>query len=331
MKRHQSRTVLALFAGILLLPLDASAQTAAKVYRIGVLYTTTQPNPPSPNDLAFREELRKRGYVEGQNLLVERRDAASQIDRLPAIAKELAALRPDLIVASGSQASRAVKDATQTIPIVMIGVADPVKTKLALSLARPGENLTGVATVVAGGIMAKSLEYLHQAVPKATNIGMLINPTNDVHRVRVPLEIPDAARQLGVQVQTVEARTTDEIEPAINRAVGKRVEALFIQGDPVFNNPPERVPLLVARTGLPAIYFSRAQVEAGGLMSYGPDQAVLWRRAASYVDRILKGENPADMAIEQPTKMDFVINLKTAKALGLTIPQALRLQAELIE
>lgn len=176
-----------------------------------------------------------------------------------------------------------------------------------------------------------SARNCESAVPKATNIGMLVNPTNDVHRVRVPLEIPDAERQLGVQVHTVEARPTDEIEPAINRAVGKRVEALFIQGDPVFNNPAVRVPQIVARTSLPAIYFSRAQVEAGGLMSFGPDQAELWRRAASYVDRILKGENPADMAIEQPTKMDLVIKLKTAKALGLTIPQSLRLQAELIE
>src|SRR5262249_25367743 len=152
--------------------------------------------------------------------------------------------------------------ATPTIPIVMIGVADPVQTKLALSLARPGENLTGVASVVPGGIMGKSLEYLHEAVPKATNIGMLVNPTNDVHRVRVPLEIPDAERQLGVQVHTVEARTTDEIEPAINRAVGKRVEALFIVGDPVFNNPADRVPQIVARTRLTAIYFSRDQVQA---------------------------------------------------------------------
>jgi putative ABC transport system substrate-binding protein len=326
-----SRILFALAVGILLPPLEPSAQTPAKVYRIGFLYTSTQPQPPSANDLAFREELRKRGYVEGENLVVERRDAASQIDRLPAIAKELVALRPDLIVASGPQATRAVKNATSTVPIVMIGVADPIETKLALSLARPGENLTGVATLVPGGIMGKSLQYLHQAVPKATDIGMLVNPTNDVHRVRVPLEIPDAERQLGVQIHAVEARTTEEIEPAINRAVGKRVDALFIQGDPVFSNPADRVPKIVARTGLPAIYFSRAQVEAGGLMSFGPDQAELWRRAASYVDRILKGENPADMPIEQPTKMDLVINLTTAKALGLTIPQSLRIGAVLIE
>ena len=179
--------------------------------------------------------------------------------------------------------------------------------------------------------MAKQLDLLHQVVPKSTRIAVLVNPTNAMHRILVPQEIPDAARQLGVQIHLVEARTADEIEPAINAAVGKRAEALVINGDPVFNNPPDRLPQLVARTGLPAIYFLRAQVQAGGLMSFGPDFVELSRRAASYVDRILKGAKPADLAIEQPTKIDLVINLKTAKALGLTIPQSLRVQAELIE
>jgi putative ABC transport system substrate-binding protein len=188
-----------------------------------------------------------------------------------------------------------------------------------------------VTTVVAGGIMAKSLDLLHQVAPKAIRIGMLVNPTNEIHRTRVPLEIPDAARQLGVQVYPVEARTADEVEPAIKAAIGNGAEALFIQGDPVWSNPPERVPQIVARTGLPAIYFLRAQAEAGGLMSFGPDSVDLSRRAASYVDRILKGAKPGDLAIEQPRKIDLVINLKTAKALGLTIPQSLRVQAELIE
>ena len=186
--------------------------------------------------MAFYEELRMRGYVEGQNLIVEGRNAAGQADQLPALARELVALQPDLIVAPGPQASRAVMDATSTIPI----------------------------------------------------------------------------------------------EPAINAALAKRAEALVINADPVRNNPPARLPQLVARTGLPAIYFLRTQAEAGGLMSFGPDFIELSRRAASYVDRILKGEKPGDMAIEQPTKIDLVINLKTAKALGLTIPQALRVSADLI-
>ena len=323
-------TLLAVGA-ILLMPVDASTQTAARVYRIGVLYTSKQPITRPPNEVAFFEELRNRGYVEGQNLVVESRDAAGLADRLPSLAKELVALRPDLIVTSGPQPSRAVKDATSTIPIVIVAVADPVQAGLVTNLARPGGNLTGVSSVVPGGIMAKSLDLLHQVAPKATRIGMLVNPTNGMHRILVPQEIPDAARQLGVQIITVEAPTADEIEPAIKAAVTQGAEALFIHGDPVFNNPPERMPHIVARTGLPAIYFLRTQAQAGGLMSFGPDFLALSRRAAGYVDRILKGEKPGDMAIEQPTKIDLVINHKTAKALGLTIPQSLRVQAELID
>jgi len=251
-RRTLLRVLFALAAGILLLPLGASAQTVAKVYRIAFL-DTTPPDLRSPNQMAFYEELRQRGYVEGQNLVVERRNAGGQPDQLPALARELVALRPDLIIASGPQPSRAVKDATSTIPIVMVAVADPVRAGLAASLARPGGNLTGVTTVVAGGIMAKMLELLHQIAPKATRIGMLVNPTNAMHRILVPQEIPEAARRLGVQIQTIEARTVDEIEPALNAAVGERAEALFIQGDPVFNSPPARLPQLVARTGLPAL------------------------------------------------------------------------------
>jgi putative ABC transport system substrate-binding protein len=330
-RRNPLQFLLVVAACTLLLPLDALAQTAARVHRIALLYTSTQPTPPSPNEMAFLDELRQRGYVEGQNLVVERRDARGQPDRLPSLAKELIALKPDLIVTSGPQPSSAVKDATLTIPIVILGIADPVAAGLVTNLARPGGNLTGVTSVAAGGIMAKSLDLLHQVAPKAARIGMLVNPTNAMHRVLVPQEIPAAARQLGVQIITVEASTADQIEPAIKAAVSQGAEALFIQGDPVFNNLPERIPQIVARTGLPAIYFLRTQAQAGGLMSFGPDFVELSRRAASYVDRILKGAKPGDLAIEQPTKIDLVINLKTAKTLGLTIPQSLRVQAELIE
>jgi putative tryptophan/tyrosine transport system substrate-binding protein len=327
MKSRILRILLALAAGILLMPLDASAQPSAKVYRIGVL-DMTLPDLRSPTQMAFYDELRQRGYVEGQNLVVERRNAAGQADQLPALARELVALRPDLIVASSPQPNRAVKDATSTIPIVMFAVGDPVRAGLVASLAHPATNLTGVAAVVPGGFMAKMLELLHQAAPKATRIGMLVNPTNEMHRILVPLEIPEAARQLGVQIILVEAHTADAMEPAINAAVAQGAEALFIQGDPVFNFPSERLPQLVARTGLPALYFFRAQVQAGGLMSYGPVLPELARRAAIYVDRILKGAQPGDLAIEQPTKFELVINLKTAKALGLTIPPSLLLRAD---
>jgi ABC-type uncharacterized transport system substrate-binding protein len=224
MRSSLPQILLALVAGILLMPLDALAQTSAKVYRIGVL-DMAPPDLNSPNQRAFYEELRQRGYVEGQNLNVERRNANRQPDQLPALARELVALRPDLLVASGPQPNRAVKDATSTIPIVMVAVADPVQAGLVTNLARPGGNLTGVATVVPGGIMAKTLDLLHQVVPKATRIGMLVNPTNAMHRILVPQEIPEAARRLGVQIITVEASTPDEIEPAINAAVGKGAEA----------------------------------------------------------------------------------------------------------
>ena len=324
-----SRILFALAAGCLPMP-EAFAQLAARVYRVAIL-ETSPPDLDSPSQRAFYEELRKRGYVEGQNLIVERRNAGGQIDRLPALAKELVALEPDLIYASAPQPIRAAKDATSTIPIVFSGVADPVKVGLVTSLARPGGNLTGVTTVVAGGIMAKSLDLLHQAAPKATRIGMLVNPTNDVHRALVPLEIPGAARQMGVEIILVEARTVEEIAPAIDAAVGKGADALFIHGDPVFNNPPDRMPRIVARTGLPAIYFFKTQAQAGGLMSFGPDFEALNRLAAAYVDRVLKGAKPGDLAIEQPTKIDLFINRTTARALGLTISESLVAQAQLID
>ena len=321
------RILLAVAGVILLMPLDASAQAPAKVYRIGVL-TMVPPDLRSLDQMAFYEELRQRGYVEGKNLVVERRNAAGQADQLPALAKELVALGPDLIVAVSPQPSRAVKDATATIPIVMMLVADPVGVGLVASLARPGGNMTGVSTLVPGGFMAKMLELLRQVVPKATRFAVLVNPGNDVMRIRAAQEIPEAARQLGVQVHIVEAHTPDEIGPALKAVAGERVEALLMNADPVWNSPPSLLPQFAARTGLPAIYLLRTQVEAGGLMSYGPYFPDLFRHAATYVDRILKGAKPGDLAIEQPTKFELVINLKTAKALGLTIPQSLLQRAD---
>jgi len=329
MKCYLWRLLFAIAGGIAMLPLDAPAQTTSKVYRIGVL-EMTPPDLRSPNQMAFYEELRLRGYVEGQNLVVERRNPAGRVDLLPALATELIALRPDLIVAVTPPATRAAKDATSTIPIVMIGVADPVGLGLAVSLARPGGNLTGVTTLVPGNVVAKGMQLLHEMVPSAKRIAVLVNPTNEMHRIVVQ-EGSQAALQLGLQMQLHQARTTDEIEPALQAAVTDRAEALMVIGDSVFNNPPARLPQLVARIRLPAIYLQRTQVEAGGLMSNGPDFVDLARRLAGYVDRILKGANPGDLAIEQPMKFQLVINRKTANALGLTIPQSLLLSAEVIE
>jgi putative ABC transport system substrate-binding protein len=329
MKCHRRRVLIAIAGGVALLPLDASAQTTAKVYRMGVL-DTVPPDLRSPSQVAFWEELRLRGYVEGKNLVVDRRNAAGQVDLLPALARELVALRPDLIMAVSPPPSRAAKDATSTIPIVIIGVADPVGLGLVASLAHPGGNLTGVTTLVPGNLVAKGMQMMQEMVPSAKRIALLVNPTNEMHRI-VQHEASQAAPQLGVQLQIHQARTTDEVEPALQAAVTDRAAALMVIADPLFNSPPARLPQLVARIKLPASYLSRAQVEAGGLMSYGPDFAELSRRLAGYVDRILKGAKPGDLAMEQPLKYQLVINRKTAKALGLTIPRSLLVNAEVID
>jgi len=236
-----------------------------------------------------------------------------------------------LIVAVQAPASRAAKDATSTIPIVMVGVSDPVHLGLVASLARPGGNLTGLTTLVPGHVgSGKNLQLLQEMVPSTKRIAMLVNPGNEMHRI-VEQEALQAAPQLGVQLQFHQARTADEIEPALQAAVADRADALVVVADSLFNNPPARLPELVARIRLPAIYLLRAHVEAGGLISNGPDIIDLMLRLAGYVDRVLKGANPSDMPIEQPTKFQLVINRKTAKSLGLAIPRSFLLSAEIIE
>ena len=329
MKRQRRRLLLSSAGGVALLALDAPAQTTAKTYRIGYLEMTPS-DRRGANQTAFWEELRRRGYVEGQNLVLERRDGGGRPDLLPAVAKELVALRPDLIVAVQPPASRAAKDATSTIPIVMIGVSDPVRLGLVASLARPGGNVTGVTALVPGHVGTKNLQLLREMVPSAKRMAMLVNPTNEMHRI-VEEEALQAEAQLGIQLQFHRARTAEEIEPALQAAVANRAEALVVVGDSLFNNPPARLPELVARIRLPAIYLLRANVDAGGLMSNGPDTIDLSLRLGAYVDRILKGANPGDLPIEQPTKFPLVINRKTANSLGLTIPQSLLVSAEIVE
>ena len=241
---------------------------------------------------------------------------------------ELIETRPHLVIAYGPQATRAVKDATTTIPIVMIGVADPVRAGLVQSLARPGGNVTGLATLVPGGFLTKQFELLKSAVPNATRIAALVNPTNDMHRRLFPEEVPAAALKLGVQLQVLEVQTPSEIDGAIDAAVRGRADALLVVGDPLFNVPRERIPELAARARLPAMYLLRSQVEAGGLMSYGPNFVEMDRRAAWYVDKLLRDAKPADLPIEQPTKFELVINLRTAKALGLAAPPSVLQRAD---
>jgi putative ABC transport system substrate-binding protein len=310
---------------VTLAPLSADAQQAGKVVRVGVLCATRCEGAAYD---ALRSGLRDLGWVEGSNLVIEARGAGGRLDRLPTLARELIILNPDLIVASAPQPSRAVKDATSVLPVVFVGVADPVRIGLVQSLARPGGNVTGVATLVPGGFMAKQLQLLKEAVPGASRVATLGNPTNEVYRVTFPVEIPSTARALGLRLQVLEVSEPEQIEGAIEAAVRERAEALHVLGDPIFHNPPHRLPELVARARLPAIYILADLVRAGGLMSYGPNFIDLYRRSASHVDRILRGAKPADLPVEQPTKFELVVNLKTAKALGLTIPQSVLLRAD---
>ena len=312
-------------AGLLATSLNAGAQRAEKVAHIGILCFIRCEGAGVD---AFRAGLRSAGWVEGGNLHIDYRAAGGRFDQLPAAAQELVDLKPDLIVASTPQTSRAAKNATSTIPIVFLAVADPVRVGLVESLARPGGNVTGVATVVPGGFIGKSLEVFTQALPKAVRIAALINPSNEVTNALFAMEAHPAARQLGVQLQVYEVRVPEDIERAIDAAVLAKVDALWVVGDPILHNPPQRVPNLAMRARLPTMYLIRELVDAGGLMSYGPDFIELNRRGAIYVDKILKGAKPADLPVEQPTKFQLVINLKTAKALGLTIPQSLLARAD---
>ena len=307
----------------MILPPDAQAQRTEKIVRLGIICSA---KCEGPGHDALMEGLTRLGWVEGRNLNVDIREAGGEQERLPALAAELVALKPDLIVAGAPQATRAAKDAAGAIPIVMVGVADPVGVGFVQSLARPGGTITGFTTVVPGGFGSKMLELLTQALPGATRIAALVNPKNDVVMKLFPTDVPPAAARLGVQLQVVEASSPDQLERAIDAAVRERAEGLVVYGD--FHNPPGRLPDLAARAGLPAIYLVRGATLAGGFMSYGPDFEDMYRRAAGYVDRILKGAKAGDLPIEQPTKFLLVINLKTARALGRTIPQSLLQRAD---
>src|SRR5262252_8788123 len=310
-----------------LAPLVAGAQQAGKVPRIGFLGVTSPSDRPPLLD-AFRQRLRELGWVEGQNVVIDYRYAEGRVDRLPDLAAELVRLKVDLIVASaGTQVATAAKNATETIPIVMIAVRDPVGTGLIASLARPGGNVTGVSGSAGLEWVAKQLELLKETVPKIRRVAILSNPDNAYHQLAIR-EVNVAARSLGVQLQLLEARGPNEFDGAFAAMAKERVGALLVLSDAIFSSHRTRLADLAARSRLPAAYGVRDSVEAGGLMSYGPSILDSYRRAATYVDKILKGAKPAELPVEQPTKFELVINLKTAKALGLTIPQSVLLRAD---
>ena len=275
---------------------------------------------------AWLEGLRNHGWIDGKNLIIEYRYAPSQ-DRLPAFAAELVALSPDLLIAPNTQAAVALKSATASIPIVFVAVGDPVGLGLVQSLSRPGGNITGLATIVPG-FTGKEIEILREMVPTASKIAILVNPGNPIHRLIVAEELPQTARKLGVALPIVEATTAEELDIAFASAAAQHADAIIVFGDALTFNNAARVTALAAKHRLPAIYLFRLFATNGGLISYGPDIPDLFFRAGGYVDKILKGTKPSDLPVEQPTKFELVINLKTAKALGLTVPPSLLARAD---
>lgn len=273
---------------------------------------------------AFRLGLRELGWVEGENVVIEQRDAETRIERLPELAADLVRLNVDLIVAVGGTAATAAQKATRSIPIVFIA-ADPVGAGLVASLARPGGNLTGLAalSLELGG---KQLEILREAFPRIASIAVLYRPV-PAHRVYLK-ELQSAARALSIRVRPVEVRGADEIDRAAVTIARERLDAILPLSSPVFNAEKRRLVTLAAKARLPAIYEHREYVEAGGLMSYGPDFRELFRRAAVYTDRLLRGTRPGDIPVEQPTKFELVINEKAAKALGMTLAPSVLLRAD---
>jgi len=313
--------VLALCAVLFALCLFAEAQQPKKVSRIGYL-SSQEPATDSARAEATRLALRKLGYIEGQNLAIEYRYAEGKFDRLPDLAAELVRLKVDLIVVSAAEtAIRAAKNATKTIPIVMSGQgADPVEAGLIESLARPGGNVTGL-TNLTGDLGSKRLELLKEAVPKLARVAVLYNPASPGSVVEVKELLPVAARALRVTLQPWEVGGRDNFE-RVFAAIGKqRPDGLHVTSGPRMTANGKRIADFALKSRLPSVYQSREYVDAGGLMSYGADLADSYRLIAVYVDKILKGTKPADLPVERPTKFELVINLKTAKQIGLTIPQ----------
>jgi len=321
----RSMTVLFLSVAILACTHPADAQQPTKVPRIGFLGATSL-SANRDRIEAFRQGLRELGYVEGKNIIIEYRYAEGKRDRLSELAAELVRLKVDVIVSGGAAATRPAKEATSTIPIVMTGDSDPVGSGFVASLARPGGNITGLATL-SPELSGKRLELLKEVVSKLSRVAVLgdsSNPTNAQNLKETEL----AAGALGVKLQYLDVLSSKDLETAF-RAAGKgRAEAVLLLGGAVFVSQRTQVAELAVKSRFPAIYYRLDFVEDGGLMSYATSLADLSRRAATYVDKILKGRKPADLPVEQPTKFELIINLKAAKQIGLTIPPNVLVRAD---
>ena len=310
-------------------PLPSGGQQPAKVYRIGYLGASL-PTPAASREArnweVFVEGLRERGYIEGQNFCIEQRYTEGKDERALPLAVELVNLKVDLIVAYGTAQVRAAKQVTSTIPIVMVGVIDPVRRGLVASLAHPGGNVTGLTATVGMEVLGKRLQLLKEAVPKVSRVAVLYYSGGESAGAASVME--EAARALDVTLQHYGVRDPEELDGAFAAITKARADALLVDPHPFIARHPGRIAALAAQSRLPAVYPFREAVEAGGLMAYAANAPAMFRRAATYVDKIFRGANPGDLPIEQPTKFDLIINQKTAKALGLTIPQSLLMRAD---
>jgi putative ABC transport system substrate-binding protein len=319
----ERRTFLGVITGgLLAAPLVAETEQARRVYVVGILAS----GATNPFLQSFRQGLHDLGYVEGQNLVVEARYHAGNPDRLPALAAELVGLKVDVILALSSTEVRAAKQATRTIPIVFAVHNDPVGTGDVVSLAHPGGNITGT-TQMATELSAKQLELLHETVPGITRVAVVWNPTTPSHGPALK-QTEAAVRRLGMQLSKIEARSGSELDGAYTTAAREHAGAVLLLASPMAVEEHDRVASVAAKHRLATMYGSRLFVDAGGLISYGPDLSDLARRAAVYVDKILKGAKPGELPVEQAVKFELVINLKTAKTLGLTIPPSLLQRAD---
>jgi ABC-type uncharacterized transport system, periplasmic component len=317
---------LVLLIGLLVAPLATEAQQSGRVYRVGYLSTPTRESVEH-GLAAFLRTLRELGWIEGQNLIIEYRWAEGNVERLPALAAELVRHKVDVIVAPAGSAALAAKNATSSIPIVMIFASDPVEMGLVASLRRPGGNITGTTFTPGPEIFGKQLQILKEAVPHASRVAVLSNPADPSFALQVS-QVEATARSLGIRLQHVEARGPEEFDSAFAAMARERADALLVTGTSTFLAHRTRLAELAVKGRLPTMHSFRESVEAGGLMAYAVNMADFVGRAAVYVDKILKGAKPADLPVEQPTKFELIINLKAAKALGITVPQALVLRAD---
>jgi putative ABC transport system substrate-binding protein len=314
-----------LILSLLAAPLAAEAPPVAKIPRVGVLWPGSPPTGAAPSFEAFRQELHERGYVEGQNIALVLRSAEGSAERLPDLVAELVRVPVDIIVALGAPAAQAAKHTTRTLPIVMLA-GDAVESGLVASLARPGGNLTGVSLMSPDHVRQR-LALLKDIIPGLARVAVLWNPTNPAKGPEWR-EMQVAAGALGVRLDSREVRAFADVERAFAALRQERPDALLVPEDPLTMRHRTEIVTLAATARLPALYTLREFADAGGLMTYGPSLPALYRRAAYYVDRLLKGSKPAELPVEQPTKFELVINLKTAQALGLTIPPTVLFQAD---